>query len=80
VNDYCVLYDHEKPALSISTINDAIELNMGRFLDDKPPFGVVRMWLERDQAVRFVQAYGACLAHRSIVRWQPSAKPVGQAR
>lgn len=64
MNDYCVLYDHDGCRLSMAKVTDAIELNANRWLNNEPPLGVVRMWLERDQASQFINSYGPYMAQR----------------
>ena len=61
---YCVLYDHERQRMLVSTLQAAIEDSMGKFLDNQQPYAVIRMDLTRDMADQMVRSYRELLAAR----------------
>jgi hypothetical protein len=64
MNNCCVLWSRETNRLHIATHDEAANLNMVSFLDNRPALAVIRERCTEEDARRFVRSYAALMATR----------------
>lgn len=50
---YAVLWEHGDTRLWWSTLEEAVNINAGRFLDGLPPAGIIKLCDTADEAARY---------------------------
>ncbi len=82
MNTLCVAWSRETNRLSMLSHDDLMNLNLAAFLEDRPGLVAIKTWCSEawcgeDDARRFIKAYAALMARRSLVRIE--AAPEGRA-
>lgn len=62
----CVIWDRESNRLETATMDALVNFNLNRFLDDEPGRILLAWGMTEESARRFVRAYSALLAKRSL--------------